>query len=45
MSRRSLPGGKHLGFEVPVEPQDRSGDLLVESVVCLCGRCALREVM
>ena len=28
-----------------VEPQDRSRDLLVESVVCLCGRCALGEVM
>ena len=28
--RRSLPGGKYWGFEVPVEPQDRSGDLLVE---------------
>ena len=40
-----LAGGKHLGFEVPVEPQDRSGDLLVESVVCLCGQCALGEVM
>ena len=28
-----------------VEPPDRSGDLLVESIVCLCGRRALGEVM